>query len=97
MKKRFNKSRILLVVFLGCLLITSITTYSLTYSEITTSTDSTTSLSGVSNNTITIDDALSDKYYYNSLNFTSSSTGTLPSGNDQNIYNDNNRVKVTIT
>ena len=61
-KKRFNKSRILLVVFLGCLLITSITTYSLTYSEITTSTDSTTSLSGVSNNTITMVKAFQQKY-----------------------------------
>ena len=97
MEKRFHKSRILLVVFLGCLLVTSITTYSLTYSEITTATDSTNSLSGISNNVITIDDALSDKYYYNSLNFTTSSTGTLPSGNDQNIYHDSNMVKVTIT
>ena len=73
-KKRFNKSRILLVVFLGCLLITSITTYSLTYSEITTSTDSTTSLSGVSNNTITID--ASAFYYCTRLK----GSITLPSG-----------------
>ena len=46
------------------------------------------------NSIIYINDLTSDYNYYKGLNYTSSSTGTLPTGVNQNIYNDSNLVKV---
>ena len=54
------------------------------------------SRSGVSGTVVTVDDEKADLYYYNSLNYTETN-GTLPSGQDQNIYNTSNMVKAKIT
>ena len=56
----------------------------------------TTSRSGVNGSVVTVDDEKADFYYYNSLNYTETN-GTLPSGNDQDIYNISNMVKAKIT
>ena len=54
-------------------------------------------LSGVVDNKVIVDQEEEDWYYYQSLNYTESSDGTLPSGINQNIYNSSNLVKVHIT
>lgn len=46
--------------------------------------------------TVYINDLDSDYNYYKGLNYTSSETGTLPTGNNQGIYTDNNLVKAYI-
>lgn len=51
--------------------------------------------SGISDDTVYVNDLVSDYNNYVGLNYTDfSSTGRLPTGNDQNIYNSNNLVKV---
>ena len=51
--------------------------------------------SGISDDTVYVNDLVSDYNNYVVLNYTDfSSTGRLPTGNDQNIYNSNNLVKV---
>lgn len=51
--------------------------------------------SGISDDTVYVNDLVSDYNNYIGLNYTDfSSTGRLPTGNDQNIYNSNNLVKV---
>ena len=52
--------------------------------------------SGVSGNTVYINDLDSDLNYYKGLNYTESTNGTWPSGNDSNKYNDNTLAKVYI-
>lgn len=54
-------------------------------------------LSGVVDNKVIVDQEEEDWYYYQSLNYTESSDGTLPSGVNQNKYNSSNLVKVHIT
>lgn len=51
---------------------------------------------GIEGDTVYINDLDSDYNYYMGLNYTESSTGTLPTGNNQNLYNDNSLVKVYI-
>lgn len=48
------------------------------------------------NGIIYINDLKSDYNYYMGLNYTSSSTGTLPTGSNQNIYRDDNLATVYI-
>ncbi len=51
--------------------------------------------SGISDDTVYVNDLVSDYNNYVGLNYTDfSSTGRLPTGNNQNIYNSNNLVKV---
>ena len=50
----------------------------------------------ITTDTVYINDLESDYNYYHGLNFTSSSTGTLPTGNNQGIYTDSNLAKVYI-
>lgn len=49
---------------------------------------------GIEGSTVYINDLDSDYNYYIGLNYTESSTGTLPTGANQNKYNDTNLVKV---
>lgn len=51
---------------------------------------------GVSGDTVYINDLDADYYYYTGQNYTSSSN-SLPTSENKNIYNDNNLVKVTVT
>ena len=99
-KKRNNqtKSKILIASFLFLIIVTCITTYTLTYSEYTTATtlSEVENASGVFDNIVVVDDFSSDYNYYMGLNYTNSSDGTLPSGVDQNLYNDSNLVKTII-
>lgn len=99
-KKRINqtKSKILIASFLFLIIVTFITTYTLTYSEYTTATtlSEVENASGVFDNIVVVDDFSSDYNYYMGLNYTNSSDGTLPSGVDQNLYNDSNLVKTII-
>lgn len=100
MKRKNNKtSKILLTVILALIVIASITTYALTYSEYTTTTtlSEVENNSGVFDNMVIVDETESDYNYYESLNYTASSTGSLPSGENQNIYNEKNLVNVEIT
>lgn len=93
-----KKTKLLLTIFLALVMITYITTYTLTYSEYTTTTtlSKVENASGVFGNVVVVDDFLNDYNYYMGLNYTSSADGKLPSNNNQNIYNDSNLVKVTI-
>ena len=52
--------------------------------------------SGISENIVTIDNELSDYYYYKGMNYTSSD-GTMPTLVDKNIYTETNLIKVKIT
>lgn len=51
---------------------------------------------GVTDTTVYINDLDSDYNYYQGLNYTESSTGNLPSSQNQGLYTDNNLVKVYI-
>ena len=99
-RKRINKTKteILLASILFLIIITCITTYTLTYSEYTTATtlSEVENASGVFDNIVVVDDFSSDYNYYMGLNYTNSQDGTLPSGVDQNLYNDSNLVKTII-
>ncbi len=53
-------------------------------------------LSGVVENVVHINDLDANYYYYKGLNYTESSTGTLPSGENQNLYTDDQLVEVEI-
>lgn len=56
--------------------------------------------SGVDNenpNVLHINNLKDSWNYYKGLNYVSSSSGNLPSGNNQNLYNENNLVKVKLT
>ncbi len=86
-----NKLFIAFLVVLAALLSYVVITYGRFVAETPS-----TSRSGVDNNVVTVDDEKADLYYYNSLNYTATG-GTLPSGEDQNIYNISNMVKVKIT
>ena len=50
----------------------------------------------ISNGIIYINDLESDYNYYMGLNYSESSSGTLPSGGNQNLYSDNNLAKLYI-
>lgn len=52
---------------------------------------------GIEKDTIYINDLEADWNYYMGLNYTESATGTLPTGVNQNIYNENNLVSVQMT
>lgn len=53
--------------------------------------------SGVDGNTIYVNDLESDYNYYMGLNYSDGrATGTIPTGDNQNLYNDSNLVKVYI-
>lgn len=52
--------------------------------------------SGITDNVVTVDNELSDYYYYLGQNYTDSD-GTMPTKVNKNIYNDNNLIKVKIT
>ena len=53
--------------------------------------------SGVSGNTVTVDDFKRDYDYYMGLNYTYSSNSTTPTTENKNIYSDSNLVKVYTT
>lgn len=48
---------------------------------------------GITDTTVYVNDLESDYDYYIGLNYTESKTGTIPSGENQKIYTDNNLVK----
>lgn len=96
--KKYKNNKIFICIILLCAITISIATYTLTYSEYTTTTTLTDddNASGVFDNVVIVDDLASDYNYYMGLNYTNSSDGSLPSMVNQNIYNDDNLVKVTI-
>ena len=51
---------------------------------------------GITSDTVYINDLDSDYNYYQGLNYTKSSTGTIPTGVNQQLYNDSNLVKTYI-
>ena len=53
--------------------------------------------SGISGDTITVDDKVRDYYYYKGLNYTEPQNLSLPSGDDQNIYPDSKLLDINIT
>ena len=97
--RNVKTSKILITIILSVFVIASITTYSLTYSEYTTTTtlSEVENASGIFDNTVVVDDSTSDYNYYMSLNYTENSSNTLPTGVNQNIYTKNNLVNVEIT
>ncbi len=52
--------------------------------------------SGIDGDTVYVDDLDADYYYYTGQNYTSNS-GSLPTNEDKNLYNDSNLVKITVT
>ena len=53
--------------------------------------------SGVDNTTLYVNNLEDDWNYYQGLNYTASSTGTLPSGDNQGIYHEGNLVRVQVS
>jgi len=53
--------------------------------------------SGKTTNTVYVNDLTADWNYYYGYNYASSSNGTLPSGNNRDVYNSSNLVKVMIS
>ncbi len=102
LQKKSNKKMQILSI-LGVLIIVSIAFIAIGKSLglFTTNSDGTINssgnLSGIVDNKVIVDQEEEDWYYYQSLNYTESSDGTLPSGINQNIYNSSNLVKVHIT
>lgn len=94
-KKYINKktSIILLICFFAFG-----TTFILTYSEINNNVVNlnNTSPGGIDGSTVYVNDVTSDYYHYMGLNYTESDDGLLPSGENQNIYTENNLVQVRI-
>ncbi len=88
-----NRQDFLLVLLAICIPITSI---ALTYGSLRASSDDSVTY-GVTGDTVYVDDLDSDYYYYTGQNYTSSSSSSLPTNVDKNLYNDNNLVEVTIT
>ena len=56
----------------------------------------TTNYSGIDGNIVYVNDVAKDNSYYQSLNFTSNDSSTLPTLENKNIYNDNNLVNVEL-
>ena len=52
--------------------------------------------SGVDSSTLYVNNLEQDWNYYQGLNYTSSSSGSLPSGKNQNLYNESNLVRVQV-
>ena len=102
LQKNCNKKMQILSI-LGVLVIVSIAFVTIGFSLglFTTNSDGTINssgnLSGVVDNKVIVDQEEEDWYYYQSLNYTESLDGTIPTGDNQNIYNSDNLVKVHIT
>ncbi len=90
------KSYALFLFALAIVIILCTNIFKDTYSRITDINNELQNLSRVEGTTVYVDNRLRDLYYYNSLNYTETG-GTLPTGVDQNIYNNSNIVQVTIT
>ncbi len=88
-----NKQAFLLAILAVVIPITSI---ALTYGALRPK-DTQTVVKGVNGDTLYVDDLNADYYYYTGQNYTSSSSSSLPSSVNKNLYNDANLVKVTIT
>lgn len=96
-----NKKRNKIIVISLCLIVLFlyITTFFTTYSDFVNriNSNSTTNLTGISGNIVTLDDVEADYYYYRGLNYTYNAEGSLPSLEDKNYYNDNNLAQLKIT
>ena len=88
------RMRIISVIFIFAVLTTCVIAYLRTYSEYVSNPNN---LNGVIGNTIYINDADEDWYYYMGQNYTYSSDGTLPTFADKGIYDDTNLVETQIT
>lgn len=89
---------LLLLIVFGCLFFFG-TTYFTTYSEFVSKFDeisNDTTLTGIQDNVVILDDLERDYYYYMGQNYTDSD-GTLPTTVDKKLYGDNNLVQVKIT
>ena len=92
-----KKNKVILFTFFACIVLAFITAV-FTYSELNNRVvdSSLTHAGGVVDNVVYVDDTESDYYYYMGLNYTSSSNGSLPSGENQQIYTDTNLVQVRV-
>lgn len=54
-------------------------------------------LNGIVGSVVHVNDLNADYYYYKGMNYTSSSSGTLPTMDDKNIHPDNRLVEVELT
>ena len=97
-KNTKQKLHLLIGLSLLLLLAIGITTYLITYGDLILdfNTDSDYLTSQIKDNKVIINEIESDYYYYKSLNYTNN-TGTLPTTENKNIYNENNLVQVKIT
>ena len=100
LEKIKSVSRYRLIFLIGCLLILvgNLSAYFLTYGEFVSRFDENSdgSITGISNDTVIIDDLKTDYDYYMGLNYTAAADGRLPSGEDQELYSDSNLVQAKI-
>ena len=99
-KAKFNVKHI--GIFFICLFIVTLflLTYFSTYSEFVSRIDNASvgnGLTGISNNTVVLDDLKRDYYYYKGINYTYSSNNTYPTAEDKELYDDTNLVQTKIT
>ena len=92
-----KKNKIIIITIITSIII--ITTLVKTYGFIDTSSivKRENNRTGVNQNIVTIDDYEKDYNYYIGKNYTESSDSLLPSGINNNLYNENNLIKVQIT
>ena len=97
MRKKIRKKlicRFFLIFVSFFLLASGITTFIFTYGEYVSKTER--ESSGIKGSTVYINESEADYYYYLGLNYTYDSEGRLPSGVNQNLYNENTLVEVKI-
>ena len=97
-KRKVRKLKIKSLIIAACsffLFFASFSAYLKSYSEFVTNVSRETS--GVRNNTVYVNDAESDYYYYTGMNYTYTADKTIPNLNDKNYYNTSNLVEINIT
>lgn len=97
-KTSMIKSKLIIIMFLLVIIMLYTGTYAFTYSEYTTVTtlSEVENATGIVDNSVVLDEFLSDYNYYMGLNYTESYDGILPDGSNQKLYSDSNLVKTII-
>ena len=93
--KKFNYRVIISFSFSFFLFVLGLSAYVKSYSEFVTTIQKVNS--GISDNIVYINDAESDLNYYLGLNYTYTTDATLPTGTNNNYYNENTLVETKVT
>ena len=93
--RKVSSKKVFLLVTSFFLFVTVLTTFFKSYGDFVS--NLTRENSGINGDTVYVNDAESDWYYYTSLNYASNSSNTIPTLVDKNLYNKNNLVEINIT